>query len=251
MRTCRMTQRIRRLQRSGARITACRAASIGRHPTPVKSQFDVANSATAARSATLRALRAAFTERPTQVDQLIIAAPNHSGLWRAILSRACAPSRRSSMAARSVRRRGSRRSDAGPRKIAKPAASRRSTAVFRVIAYKNGSAPEVIDDGVSGYLVDDIPQAVEAVLRIDEFDRARARRCFERRFSIERVAVDYLDIYRSLPGLRRTNGRVRPEVGLPIAAPHIPARAPVPRRHPVLPAVALQALACPQTLLEE
>ena len=122
-----------------------------------------------------------------------------------------------------------------------------------VIAYKNGSAPEVIDDGVSGYLVDDIPQAVEAVLRIDEFDRARARRCFERRFSIERVAVDYLDIYRSLPGLRRTNGRVRPEVGfgLPIAAPHISASAPVPRRRPVLPAVALQALGCPQTLLEE
>jgi glycosyltransferase involved in cell wall biosynthesis len=122
-----------------------------------------------------------------------------------------------------------------------------------VIAYRNGSAPEVIDDGVSGYLVDGIAQAVEAVLRIDEFDRARARRCFERRFSIERVAADYLDIYRSLPGLRRANGRVRPEAGfgLPIAAPHIPTRAPVPRRRPVLPAVALQALACPQTLLEE
>jgi hypothetical protein len=38
--------------------------------------------------------------------------------------------------------------------------------------------------------------------RLREFDRAKARECFERRFTIERVADDYMNIYRNLPGLR-------------------------------------------------
>ena len=71
------------------------------------------------------------------------------------------------------------------------------------VAFRRGSAPEVIDDGESGFLVDDVDGAVAAVSRLPAFDRARARAAFNRRFTIERVARDYLDIYRALPGVRR------------------------------------------------
>ena len=73
-----------------------------------------------------------------------------------------------------------------------------------VIAFPSGSAPEVIDDGVSGYLVDDVGEAVQAVRRIERFDRRQARACFERRFTIDRVARDYVNIYRGLPEVRIT-----------------------------------------------
>ena len=64
-----------------------------------------------------------------------------------------------------------------------------------VIAYRSGSVPEVIADGVSGFIVEDIDGAVEAVGRLDELDRAAVRADFERRFSVERMAHDYLDVY--------------------------------------------------------
>ena len=76
-----------------------------------------------------------------------------------------------------------------------------------IVAFPRGSAPEVIDEGISGFLVDDVDGAVEAVERLPGFDRAKARECFEHRFSIERVCQDYVRIYRNLPGVRR---RARP-----------------------------------------
>ena len=90
-----------------------------------------------------------------------------------------------------------------------------------VIAFRRGSAPEVVDDGVSGFIVDDVDGAVEAVRRLPAYDRTKARECFERRFTIERVADDYLKIYRSLPGLRRAarGARMTAGLGLTIAAP--------------------------------
>jgi glycosyltransferase involved in cell wall biosynthesis len=72
-----------------------------------------------------------------------------------------------------------------------------------VIAFRRGSAPEVIDEGRSGFLVDDVDEAVAAVARLPALDRRGARACFERRFTIERVADDYLNIYRLLPGVQR------------------------------------------------
>ena len=81
-----------------------------------------------------------------------------------------------------------------------------------VIAFRRGSAPEVIEDGVSGFLVDNVSQATAAAGRIAEFDRARARAAFERRFDIERTAREYVQIYRGLaraektPGERKRNG---------------------------------------------
>ncbi|MDR6817453.1 glycosyltransferase involved in cell wall biosynthesis [Neorhizobium sp. 2083] len=83
-----------------------------------------------------------------------------------------------------------------------------------VIAFGCGSAPEVIDNGASGILVDSVTEAAENVEWALRMNRKKIRATFEKRFSAERMARDYLDIYRSLPGvrtqaapLRRANGR--------------------------------------------
>ena len=70
-----------------------------------------------------------------------------------------------------------------------------------VIAYRRGSAPEVIADGETGYLVDNLEEAVSAVRRLDRIDRRRCRECFDERFTAERMARDYLDVYARLCGL--------------------------------------------------
>ncbi|MGH6914903.1 MAG: glycosyltransferase family 4 protein, partial [Geminicoccales bacterium] len=64
-----------------------------------------------------------------------------------------------------------------------------------VIAYRCGSVPEVVEDGVTGYIVDSIEGAVAAVDRLGALDRALIRRRFEDRFSAERMARDYLAVY--------------------------------------------------------
>ncbi|MFZ1110476.1 MAG: glycosyltransferase family 4 protein [Rhodomicrobium sp.] len=72
-----------------------------------------------------------------------------------------------------------------------------------VIAFRSGSVPEVVDDGVTGFVVGNVEEAVEAVGRIREIDRATVRAGFENRFTVERMARDYLKIYAGLPGSRR------------------------------------------------
>ena len=67
-----------------------------------------------------------------------------------------------------------------------------------VVAFRCGAVPEVIDDGVSGFVVDDVDQAVAAIGRLAGFDRRRCRATFERRFSDRRMAGDYLALYRRL-----------------------------------------------------
>lgn len=69
-----------------------------------------------------------------------------------------------------------------------------------VIAWPCGAAPEVVDPGVTGFLVDSLDAAAEAVEAAARMDRAAVRAGFERRFRIERVAADYLTVYRSLSG---------------------------------------------------
>ncbi len=66
------------------------------------------------------------------------------------------------------------------------------------IAFPAGSVPEVLDDGVSGFIVGTVEEAVRAVGRIGELSRARVRAVFERRFTAERMARDYLDLYAAL-----------------------------------------------------
>src|ERR1700756_5526464 len=64
-----------------------------------------------------------------------------------------------------------------------------------VIAYRMGSVPEVIDEGVTGYIVDSIEAAAKAVGQIDALDRSTIRRVFEQRFSVRRMCHDYVNIY--------------------------------------------------------
>jgi glycosyltransferase involved in cell wall biosynthesis len=67
-----------------------------------------------------------------------------------------------------------------------------------VIAYRSGSVPEVIDEGVTGFIVEDIDGAAAAVGRLGEIDRAGVRAAFERRFDVARMAHDYLAVYERL-----------------------------------------------------
>ena len=69
-----------------------------------------------------------------------------------------------------------------------------------VIAYRRGSMPELIDDGVTGFLVDSFDEAVAAIERVGEIDRAACRRAVAERFTVDRMADRYLDLYRSLIG---------------------------------------------------
>jgi glycosyltransferase involved in cell wall biosynthesis len=67
-----------------------------------------------------------------------------------------------------------------------------------VVAFRCGAVPEVVDDGVTGLVVDSVDEAVAAVPRVLEFSRGRIRREFERRFSAGRMARDYLAVYEGL-----------------------------------------------------
>ena len=67
-----------------------------------------------------------------------------------------------------------------------------------VIAYRAGSVPEVIDDGVSGFIVTDEDAAVAALKRVDQLDRATVRATFDRRWTSRRMAEDYVEVYQEL-----------------------------------------------------
>nr|WP_298964199.1 glycosyltransferase family 4 protein [uncultured Methylobacterium sp.] len=67
-----------------------------------------------------------------------------------------------------------------------------------VIAWNRGSVPEIVEDGVTGFVVASEAEAVAALARVGEIDRAGVRRRFEERFTAERMARDYLALYRRL-----------------------------------------------------
>ncbi len=67
-----------------------------------------------------------------------------------------------------------------------------------VIAWAEGSVPEVIEHGVSGIIVSSIDEAVEAVFQIDRLDRSAVRHCFETRFTASRMAADYIETFENL-----------------------------------------------------
>jgi glycosyltransferase involved in cell wall biosynthesis len=86
------------------------------------------------------------------------------------------------------------------------------------IAFRRGSVPEIIDDEVTGYVVEDIEQSLAALDKLPTFDRERCRQVFEERFSARRMAADYLKVYDRLieaqrgvrPPLRRQKISARP-----------------------------------------
>jgi glycosyltransferase involved in cell wall biosynthesis len=67
-----------------------------------------------------------------------------------------------------------------------------------VIAFNRGSVPEVVDEGVTGFIVEDEKSAIGAVYRLPELSRAGVRKRFEERFTARRMAQDYLAVYRQL-----------------------------------------------------
>lgn len=72
-----------------------------------------------------------------------------------------------------------------------------------VIAYRRGSMAELIDHGVTGFLVDSLDEAVEAIGRIGTIDRGACRLAAIERFAVDRMAADYLELYRRILRDRR------------------------------------------------
>ena len=67
-----------------------------------------------------------------------------------------------------------------------------------VIAYPRGSVPEVLEDGVTGWIVESLEEAVQAVERVPLLSRSRCRQVFEERFAASRMVQDYVKLYRQL-----------------------------------------------------
>ena len=67
-----------------------------------------------------------------------------------------------------------------------------------VVAYRGGSVAEVIEDGVTGFVVDDMDQAIDAACRVHTLERRACRDAFTRRFSASRMASAYVRLYRQL-----------------------------------------------------
>ena len=67
-----------------------------------------------------------------------------------------------------------------------------------VIAFRSGSVPEVVDEGITGFVVDGEAEAIQAVGRLDDLDRRQVRTHFEQRFAAKRMAEEYLRLYRML-----------------------------------------------------
>jgi glycosyltransferase involved in cell wall biosynthesis len=67
-----------------------------------------------------------------------------------------------------------------------------------VVAIRGGSVPEILDHGVTGFICDDVEQAIDATRRIHTIDRRACRRVFDRRFTAKRMAEEYIQLYRRL-----------------------------------------------------
>jgi glycosyltransferase involved in cell wall biosynthesis len=77
-----------------------------------------------------------------------------------------------------------------------------------VIAFRAGSVPEVIDDGITGFVVDNEAEAVDAVRRAVSLDRRRVRSRFEQRFSSRRMAAEYVRCYEALVSAKTERPRL-------------------------------------------
>ncbi len=78
-----------------------------------------------------------------------------------------------------------------------------------VIAWDRGSVTEIIEDGLTGFIVSSVEEAVAALKRVDGLDRLAIRRRFEERFTAERMMKDYLRVYERLIGRARAQNASR------------------------------------------
>lgn len=90
-----------------------------------------------------------------------------------------------------------------------------------VIAWNRGSVPEVVTPGETGFVVESLDEAVDAVRRLPSLDRSAVRRSFERRFSVDAMARGYLQIYARLLD-RPTRPRPSPRGLRPVYNEHAP-----------------------------
>jgi glycosyltransferase involved in cell wall biosynthesis len=86
-----------------------------------------------------------------------------------------------------------------------------------VLAYRRGSIPEIIDDGITGFVCENLSEMAEAVARIPLIDRRRCRAAFDARFTADRMARDYVALYERIveettvrPAPKRRTRSVRP-----------------------------------------
>ena len=79
-----------------------------------------------------------------------------------------------------------------------------------VVAWRRGSVPEVIRDGSTGFIVNNIDEGVEAVGNLNRIDRRACRNDFELRFTSERMAKDYLQLYEDVITSRSASGLAKP-----------------------------------------
>jgi glycosyltransferase involved in cell wall biosynthesis len=90
-----------------------------------------------------------------------------------------------------------------------------------VIAFRRGSVPEIIDEGVTGLIVDDLNAAVKCIERISTISRKRCREAFEMRFQASQMAQNYCHVYEGAttkthrPASRKLGGLMRVKAGGP------------------------------------
>jgi glycosyltransferase involved in cell wall biosynthesis len=100
-----------------------------------------------------------------------------------------------------------------------------------VIAWREGSIPEVVDDGISGLIVSSLDEAVAAVEQASTMDRAAVRDCFERRFTAARMARNYVEAFETL--LRGRRSRSSPLSRI-LSSPILPPSPAEPQTPPLL-----------------
>jgi glycosyltransferase involved in cell wall biosynthesis len=88
-----------------------------------------------------------------------------------------------------------------------------------VVAYRRGSIPEIIDDGSTGFVCDGLDDMTTAIQHISEIDRRQCRRSFEERFTVGRMAQDYLHVYTRARDRNRTGQCVSEPEALPVGSP--------------------------------
>ncbi|HET9947877.1 MAG TPA: glycosyltransferase family 4 protein [Longimicrobiales bacterium] len=78
-----------------------------------------------------------------------------------------------------------------------------------VVAFRRGSMPELIRDGEHGFLVESVPEAIDAVGRVRGLARAACRKHVEERFTVARMVREYLDVYERVLAAWNARGGVR------------------------------------------
>jgi glycosyltransferase involved in cell wall biosynthesis len=78
-----------------------------------------------------------------------------------------------------------------------------------VIAYRNGSVPEIIEHGRSGFVVENQEQAIQATQNISLIERHECRKCFEERYTSDRMAKNYINVYQRMIGLNGKRKNVK------------------------------------------